>query len=183
MMLNQSQQHQIHWGLTFGRAGWGPSSLWWSWDCCRKAPPAGGVWAPRRSAPAARSGARSWRSPWRSWSPASPSRWRTRSRNSKTPRTDQGQKSETIYMVMVTSVAEDLSDVRWYAAQCGCGCRHRDSSHAVSRLILSAKQKTHWGVRSVWDLIVVWKFRQHKAWSISVNTFILTKGLGQRNVN
>lgn len=99
--------------LTFGRAEWGPSSLWWSSDCCQKVQPAGEVWEPRRSAPAARSGAHSWRWPWRSWSPASPSHWRTRSHNSWTPGTDHGQKSETIYMLMVTSVAESLSDVWW----------------------------------------------------------------------
>ena len=89
--------HELWRCLTSGRAGWGPSSLWWSSGWCQKVPPAEEVWAPRRWAPAARSGARSWRWPSRSWTPASPSRWRTRSHNSWTPRTDQGQKSDHLY--------------------------------------------------------------------------------------
>ncbi len=49
-------------------------------------------------------------------------------------------RSQTIYMVMVTSVAEDLSDMWWYTAQYGCVCQWHNSSQSISRLILSAEQ-------------------------------------------
>lgn len=49
-------------------------------------------------------------------------------------------RSQTIYMVMVTMVAEDLSDVWWYTTQYGRGCRRHNSSQRFSRLILCAEQ-------------------------------------------